>query len=73
MKAETNFFIIFGKIEFFFCSQCQCSNPCIGPLPKIKTSFFLLSISGDELFFYQNDIQVFNIYNRKIPKKIEST
>ena len=51
MKAETNFFIIFGKIEIFFCSQCQCSNPCIGPLPKIKTSFFLLSISADELFF----------------------
>ena len=26
-----------------------CSNPCVGPLPKIKISFFLLSIFVDEL------------------------
>ena len=26
-----------------------CSNPCVGPLPRIKMPFFLLSILVDEL------------------------
>ena len=25
-----------------------CSNPCVGPLPRIKISYFLLSIFADE-------------------------
>ena len=27
----------------------MCSNPCVGPLPKMKISFFLLSIFVEEL------------------------
>ena len=32
------------------------SNPCIGPLPRIKMSFFLLSTSTDELISAPNII-----------------
>ena len=32
-----------------FSALSLCSNPCIGPLPKIKMFFFLLTIFVDEL------------------------
>ena len=36
-------------MNFNFCSQCSMSNPCAGPLPKIKIPFFLLSTCTDGL------------------------
>ena len=36
-------------MEYIFSALSVCSNPCVGPLPKIKISFFLLSIFVDEL------------------------
>ena len=32
-----------------FLQSVYVLNPCVGPLPKIKISFFLLSICGDEV------------------------
>ena len=32
-------------IEYNFSALRVFSNPCVGPLPRIKMSFFLLSIS----------------------------
>ena len=40
MQTETKFCI--------FLSKVNCSNPCVGPLPRIKMSFFLLSILAYE-------------------------
>ena len=36
--------------------QSQCANPCVGPLPRIKISFFLLSIIVEELMSTQEII-----------------
>ena len=36
-------------IEYTFSGLCLRSSYCVGPLPKIKMSFFLLSIFVDEL------------------------
>ena len=36
-------------IEYIFSAVSVCFSPCAGPLPKIKISFFLLSIFVDEL------------------------
>ena len=41
-----------NKILYFFSKVSAlsvCSYPCVGPLPRIKMSFFLLSIFDDEL------------------------
>ena len=38
-------------IEYIFSALSVCSHPCTGPLPKIKISFFLLSVFVDELIF----------------------
>ena len=45
----TECFIALCKINWihFFCTHV-CSNPCVGPLPKIKISFFLLWIFVNE-------------------------
>ena len=42
-----NFFLV-KLIEYNFSVVSVCSNPCVGHLPRIKMSFFLLSICGDE-------------------------
>ena len=40
-----NILLCFAKlIKYIFSAVSECSNPCVGPLPKIKISFFLLSI-----------------------------
>ena len=36
-------------IEYIFFALSACSNPYVGPLPKIKIYFFLLSVFVDEL------------------------
>ena len=33
----------------YISAHSVCYNPCVGPLPRIKISFFLLSISIDKL------------------------
>ena len=36
-------------IENNFFAVTACSNLCVGPLPRIKIYFFLISVYGDEL------------------------
>ena len=36
-------------MEYIFSAVNVCSNPCVGPYPKIKMSFFLLSTWVEEL------------------------
>ena len=36
-------------IEYIFSALSLFSNPCVGPIPRIKMSFLLLSIFVDEL------------------------
>ena len=38
-------------IKYIFSALIVCSNLCVGPLPKIKISFFLLSTFIDKLMF----------------------
>ena len=57
MQAQTVFFIIFRKlIECIFPADIVCSNPCLGRLPRIKISFFLLPIFAVELISTPNII-----------------
>ena len=42
-------FFLVKLIEYIFSALSVYSNPCVGPLPRIKMSFFLLSIFADEL------------------------
>ena len=50
MQAQTKFFVYFVKLtEYIFSVVSVCSNPCVGPLPRIKIYFFLLPICVDEL------------------------
>ena len=50
MQAETRFFVFSVKlIECIFSALSICYNPCVGPLPRIKISFFLSSIFVEEL------------------------
>ena len=50
MQAQTEYFILFSKSnEYIFSADSVCSSPCVGPSPRIKISFFLLSIFVDEL------------------------
>ena len=49
MQAQTELFILLCKTEYIFSANSACFNPCVGPLPRIKTSFLLLSIFVDEL------------------------
>ena len=49
-KLKQNFvFFLVKLIQYSFSTLSVCSNPCVGPLPRIKMSFFLLSIFDDEL------------------------
>ena len=55
MRAQTEFVIIFSKIiEHIFFADSVCSNPCVGPLPRIKIYSFLLSIFLNELISTPN-------------------
>ena len=51
MQAQTEFFIIFSEklIKYIFSADSACYNPWVGPLPRVKISFFLLSIFADDL------------------------
>ena len=45
MLAQTERFTIFSEINsIHFFADSVCYNPCVGPLPITKISFFLLSI-----------------------------
>ena len=48
---ESFFFVFFlvKLIEYIFSAVTVCSNPFVGPLPRIKIYFFLLSRYGDKL------------------------
>ena len=50
MQAQAEFLLFSVKlIEFNFSALSVCSNPCVGPFPKIRISFFLLSVFIYEL------------------------
>ena len=50
MQAQRKFLFCFVKlIKYIFSVYSACLNPCVGPLPKIKISFFLLSIFVNEV------------------------
>ena len=51
MQAQTIFFVFYSVklIEYNFYALSVCSNPCVGPFPRIKISFFLLSVIVNEL------------------------
>ena len=50
MQTQTEIFMRSVKlIEYIFSALSVCSNPYVGPLPKIKKSFFLVLIFVDEL------------------------
>ena len=42
-------FILVKLIEYIFSALSICSNPFVGPFPRIKMSFFQLSIFVAEL------------------------
>ena len=47
---KQNFLLFSLKFtEYIFSAESACSNPCVGILPRIKISFFLLWIFVDEL------------------------
>ena len=50
-KLKQNFVLFSVKlIEYIhFSAVCACFNLFVGPFPRIKIYFFLLSICGDEL------------------------
>ena len=50
MQAKANFSLFTVKlIECIFSADSVCSNHCVRFLPRVKISFFLLSIFVDEL------------------------
>ena len=36
-------------MEYILAAVKVCSNPCVGPIPKINMSFFLLSVCVEKL------------------------
>ena len=57
MHLKENFvFCSVELIECNFSTSSVCSNSCLGPLQRIKISFFLLSICEDELISTANII-----------------
>ena len=49
MEAQAKLLVFSVKlIKYIFSALSVCSNPCVGPFPRIKISFFLLSIFADE-------------------------
>ena len=60
IQIQTIFFVFsINSIEYFISIDNACSNRCVGPLPRIKISFFLLSIFTDELIHYYSKITTF--------------
>ena len=49
MQNQTKFLFRYCKIEYIFSAVNVCSNPCVGPFPRIRMSFFLLSMCAEEL------------------------
>ena len=50
MKLKKNFFFVTVKlIEYIFSAVSVCPNSCVGPYPRIKMPFFLLSTWAEEL------------------------
>ena len=61
-KLKQNFLKCLVKLmEYNFSAANVCSNPCVGLLPRIKMSFFLLSINEDELISTPEIITFFPI------------
>ena len=48
-SLKKNFFVTVKLIEYIFSAVSGCSNPCVGPFPRIKMSFFLLTMRAEEL------------------------
>ena len=49
MQGQKKFFVFLVKsIEYILSALSVCSNPCVGPLPRIEISFFILSTFADE-------------------------
>ena len=50
-KLKQNIIFGYGKLIEYWISadNVVSSNPCVGPFPRIKVSFFLLLICTDEL------------------------
>ena len=57
-----------------FFAVSVCSNSCVGHLPRIKISFFLLSICGDEFISTPKTITCLTtpLPTEKIPFPIQS-
>ena len=57
MQIQTLFFDLEKFIEYSVSAVILVSSyPCLGPLPRTKISFFLLSICSDELLSAQKII-----------------
>ena len=49
MQAQTDFLLSSVKlIEYIFSPDSVRYNPCVGPLPRNKITFFLLSVFVDD-------------------------
>ena len=50
-RLNTNLFLDCAKLTGYFATAVNVvsSNPCVGPSPRIKISFHLISICTDEL------------------------
>ena len=65
MQTQKQLCIFFGKlIEYTFTALNLCSYPCVGPLPRIKMSFFLLQIFVDELMSTPKIIKFFRFLQK---------
>ena len=50
MQLKQNcIFVTVKLIEYIFSAASVCSNPCVGPAPKIDMPFLLLSVCAEEL------------------------
>ena len=49
--SSNKIFLLFSVklVDYIFSADSVWSNPCVGPLPRIKISFFLLPVFVDEL------------------------
>ena len=50
MQAETKFLFATVKlIEYIFSEVSACSNPCVGPFPRIKMPFYFIIHGAEEI------------------------
>ena len=63
------FFFSVKLNEYYFSALSVCSNPCVGSFPRIKISFFLLSIFVNEVISTPNIITFLPtpLPNEKLP------